>query len=69
MRALAEAVRVARRYVVISVPDRSAGVPHNTHLFSGERLSEMLLLAGASRVTIDVVPDHLIAIGRISRTG
>lgn len=68
MRALVEAVRVAKRYVVISVPDRGVGSPQNTHLLSAERLSEMLILAGASRVTIDSVPDHIIAIGKTAHS-
>jgi 2-polyprenyl-3-methyl-5-hydroxy-6-metoxy-1,4-benzoquinol methylase len=65
MKALSEAVRVARRYVIVSVPAREDDNPHHTHLFSSERLMEMLKLAGATRVTIDKVPDHLILIGRV----
>jgi 2-polyprenyl-3-methyl-5-hydroxy-6-metoxy-1,4-benzoquinol methylase len=67
MRALVEAVRVARRYVILSVPSREERNPHHTHLFTAERLTEMLLLAGATRVTTDKVHDHMIVIGRISR--
>jgi len=67
MKALAEAVRVARRFVVISVPLWDDDSLHHVHLFTPERLAEMLQLAGASRVTTDVVNHHLIAIGRISR--
>ncbi len=67
MRALAEAVRVARRYVIVSVPAREEGNPQHTHLFTSERLTEMLKLAGATRVTVDSVPDHLILIGRVSK--
>ena len=67
MRALEEAIRVARRYVIISVPARDEAPPPNTHFFNSERLTEMLRLAGATRLTIDTVQDHLIVIGRISR--
>jgi len=68
MKALAEAVRVARRCVIISVPAREDHLPH-THLFSQERLTEMMLLAGVARITTDTVQNHLIMIGKISRAG
>jgi 2-polyprenyl-3-methyl-5-hydroxy-6-metoxy-1,4-benzoquinol methylase len=67
MKALAEAVRVARRYVILSVPAREDQGPQHTHLFSPERLTEMMQLAGVSRITTDLVQNHLIMIGKISR--
>ena len=67
MKALAEAVRVARRCVIISVPSRDEHGPHHTHLFSEERLTEMMKLAGVARITTDTVQNHLIMIGKISR--
>lgn len=67
MRALQEALRVAKRLVVISVPNRVDEPAHRTHLFSADRLSEMLMLAGAARVTIDLVGNHLIAMAKTAR--
>lgn len=65
MRALTEAVRVARRYVIISVPVHDSIIPEHIHIFNGERLNDMLLYAGVGRVTIDTIGNHLIAIGRL----
>lgn len=67
MKALAEAIRVARRCVIVSVPAREDQAPHHTHLFTPERLEEMMRLAGAARTTSDLVQNHLIMIGKISR--
>jgi len=64
-RALAEAVRVARRFVVVSVPSREDDNPEHIHLFDRPTLETMFHTAGAIRVRCDAVLNHLIAIGTV----
>ena len=64
-RALAEAVRVARRFVVVTVPSRPDDNPEHIHLFDRDTLEGMLRAAGAKRVSIEFVRDHLIAAARV----
>jgi ubiquinone/menaquinone biosynthesis C-methylase UbiE len=65
--ALAEACRVARRFVVLSVPSKPDNNPEHIHLFDAARLETLLDRAGAARVTIEYVPGHLVAVARIAR--
>jgi ubiquinone/menaquinone biosynthesis C-methylase UbiE len=64
-RALAEAVRVARRFVVLSVPSHEDDNPEHLHLFSKGQLDTLFGAAGVRRVTFDAVLNHLIAIARL----
>lgn len=63
--ALAEALRVARRFVVLSVPSKEDDNPEHIHLFTRGSLEELLLTAGAARVSFDGVLNHLIAVVRV----
>jgi SAM-dependent methyltransferase len=63
--ALAEALRVARRLVVLSVPSKPDDNPEHIHLFTRASLEGLLRGAGAARVTFDGVPNHLIAVARV----
>jgi len=62
--ALAEAVRVARRFVVLSVPSREDDNPGHIHLFSRESLERMLNHAGAARWSFTYVHGHVIVVAR-----
>ncbi len=64
-RALAEAVRVARRFVIVSVPSKEDDNPEHIQLFNKVSLETMLRGAGAQRVSIDFVRDHIIAVARV----
>lgn len=64
-RAVAEALRVARRFAIVSVPSKPDDNPEHLRLFTRDSLEALLLGAGARRVTIDYVPNHLLAIARI----
>jgi ubiquinone/menaquinone biosynthesis C-methylase UbiE len=65
--ALAQVCRVARRFVVLSVPSKPDNNPEHIHLFDAARLEALLVQAGAARVSIDNVPGHLIVVARIVR--
>lgn len=63
--ALAEALRVARRFVILSVPSHPDNNPEHIHLFGAGQLEELLLRHGAARASFERVPGHLIAIARV----
>jgi ubiquinone/menaquinone biosynthesis C-methylase UbiE len=59
-RALAEVCRVARRFVVLSVPSKADDNPEHIHLFDAARLTASLKRAGAGRVSVEYVLNHMI---------
>jgi ubiquinone/menaquinone biosynthesis C-methylase UbiE len=61
-KAALEAIRVARRFVIASVPSKEDDNPEHIHLFDRASLEEMFLSAGARRVKFEYVPNHIIAI-------
>jgi len=61
-RAAREAMRVARRAVIATVPSHEDDNPEHVHLFDGERLTAMFRAAGARRVAIDHVLNHIVAV-------
>lgn len=62
-----EAVRLARRFVIASVPSKPDDNPEHVQLFIGETLKALLMDAGAARVGIDYVLGHIIAVARVER--
>ena len=65
--AVAEAVRVARKFVALSVPSHPDDNPEHIHLFDGGDLENLFELAGVQRVSIDHVLNHLIALAVLER--
>lgn len=63
--AMAEVIRVARRFVVASVPSHPDNNPQHLHLFEPEQLEEMLRRAGARRVRVEHVLNHRIALAQV----
>jgi len=59
---LCEAVRVANRFVIVSVPSVADDNPEHLHLFTVDRLRSMAADAGCARVSIEHVLNHRIMI-------
>ena len=60
--AVKNAVRMARDYVVVSVPSKPDDNPEHIHLLTREILTELFRQAGCEKIRFSGVPDHLIAI-------
>lgn len=63
--AAAEALRVARRFVVASVPAHEDDNPEHIQLFDERSLGRLFESAGAGRVSFERVLNHLIAVVRL----
>jgi len=63
--AAAEAVRVARGYVVASVPSKEDDNPEHIQLFDRRSFERLFLEAGARGVKIDFVLNHMIAVAKV----
>jgi SAM-dependent methyltransferase len=61
-KAAAEALRVASRFVVVSVPSKEDDNPEHLHLLDQARLESMFLSAGAKNIRFDFVLNHLLAV-------
>lgn len=57
-----EALRVASRYVLASVPSHEDDNPEHIQLFTRDSLTELFERAGAERVQISYVLNHMIAL-------
>lgn len=64
-RALAEVCRVARRFLVLSVPSRPDDNPEHIHLFTKPLLRERLQ-PYAARVTVEYVHNHVVVVAKIA---
>lgn len=62
--ALCEAVRVARRSVIVTVPSVPDDNPEHLHLFSVDDLQRLAAAAGAARTVVEHVLNHRVAILR-----
>lgn len=64
--ALDGAMKIARRFVLVSVPSVPDDNPEHLHLFSPQQIQEMAEHAGASRTTIEHVLNHRIVLLRVA---
>jgi hypothetical protein len=65
--ALAEAVRVGRRFLLISVPSQPDDNPEHIHLFDETRLRRMLAACGVERVKWSGVPGHWTLLAHLEK--
>lgn len=68
-RAARELLRVARRFVIVSVPSRPDENPEHLRLFKKDELVALLTTAGAQRTQCSYVPGHLIVIAHAASAG
>ncbi len=58
-RAVCSAVRLAKRYIVVTVPSKPDNNPEHIHLLTKNRLTELFSKAGCTTLQFDAVPGHL----------
>lgn len=61
-KAVCSAVRLAKRYVVVTVPSKPDNNPEHLHLLTKDRLTELFTNAGCTRLQFDAVPGHLFMV-------
>lgn len=67
--AVKNAVRLARRYVVVTVPSKPDDNPEHIHLLTKPVLTELFGAAGCDRLQFDGVPGHLFMVASLGRRG
>jgi len=65
--AVRAAVRLARRYVVVSVPSKPDNNPEHIHLLTKDILTELFRQAGCESLQFGGVPGHLTLIAGVNR--
>jgi ubiquinone/menaquinone biosynthesis C-methylase UbiE len=63
--AIAEALRVAQRFVIASMPSKEDDNPEHIHLFDKEAALAAFTKAGAKKVTVEYVPNHMIVLAKV----
>lgn len=63
--AIRAAVRLARRYVVVTVPSKPDDNPEHIHLLTKERLTELFGQAGCTKLQFDGVNGHLFMVAAV----
>lgn len=64
-KAVAAAVRMARQYVVVSVPSKPDDNPEHIHLLTKEKLTQIFGAAGCTKLHFDGVEGHLFMVAAI----
>lgn len=63
--AVRSAVRIARKFVVVTVPSKEDSNPEHIHLLTKDRLTALFAAAGCSRLRFDGVNGHLTAVASL----
>ena len=63
--ALRAAAKIARKYIVVTVPSKEDDNPEHIHLLTKARLTEYFEECGVSRLSFDGVPGHLFMIAKL----
>lgn len=66
-RAVEAAVRLARRYVVVTVPSKPDNNPEHIHLLTKEKLTALFSAAGCEKLKFGGVNGHLLAIASLNQ--
>lgn len=64
--AVRNAVRLARNYILVSVPSKPDENPEHIHLFSNEDLQELFLCNGCSKIKFMSVTNHRVIVAFIN---
>lgn len=65
--AVRNAVRLAKRFVIVSVPSKEDNNPEHIHLLTQDVLTRFFLEAGCTSLRFSSVPEHLILIATMER--
>ncbi len=68
-RAVAEVVRVATRFVILSVPSKADNNPQHIHLFTQSGLRRLFVAAGISRLNFSYVHNHMLVVASMAGNG
>ena len=64
-KAVTAAVRMAKQYVIVTVPSKPDNNPEHIHLLTKARLTEMFGAAGCTRLHFDGVEGHLFLVAAV----
>lgn len=64
-RAVAAAVRMAKQYVVVTVPSKPDDNPEHIHLLTKEKLTQLFNAAGCTKLHFDGVEGHLFMVAGV----
>jgi 2-polyprenyl-3-methyl-5-hydroxy-6-metoxy-1,4-benzoquinol methylase len=64
--AIRAAVKMARSYVVVTVPSKEDDNPEHIHLLTQSKLTEYFGKAGVTKLSFDGVPGHLFMIAKVN---
>ena len=67
--AVAAAVRMAKQYVVVTVPSKPDSNPEHIHLLTKQKLTGLFTAAGCSRLHFDGVEGHLFLVASKDQPG
>jgi ubiquinone/menaquinone biosynthesis C-methylase UbiE len=65
MAAIRAAIRIAKKYIAVTVPSKPDNNPEHIHLLTKGTLTELFDQAGCTRLHFDAVPGHLVMIAAL----